>query len=236
MPERFSASVAARHMACPASANLPLAIPNWTPPVVDDMAGAKGKGTLRHEMLDPIMRLTAVEVLQFAKLLQYVADLRATRRFTALVEQGVTATWLVTQPGTTADLVLYTQDEIHILDWKWGRIPVEVVDNAQLLFYAACYANLAPRAKGVTLHVLQPVIDNYESWFADTTVIAQFMSDALKAEAAIAVGDVTFGPSDSCTFCPANPHGRGDKGKPLCPAMMSMLYPDHTDEDAILAL
>lgn len=235
MLERFSASVAARHMACPASANLPLAIPNWVEPV-EKKTGAASVGTARHEMLDPIMRLKPAEIVQFAELMQYIAVLRSTRRFNVLVEEPVTATWLTTQPGTTADLVLYTQDEIHVIDYKWGRIPVEVVDNKQLLFYAACYAPLAPKAKGVTLHILQPPIHMYESWFADTNVIASFMADALAAEARVQAGDVTFGPSDSCTFCPANPHSRGEKGKPLCPAMMKMLYPDHTNEDEILAL
>lgn len=236
MPERFSASVAARHIACPASANLDLAIPNWVPPVVDHMKGAKGKGTLRHEMLDPIMRLSAGEIAQFAEVMRYIADLRATRRFTVLVEESVTATWLTTQPKTTADLVLFTQDEIHIIDYKWGRIPVEVVGNAQLAFYAACYAELAPRAKGVTVHILQPVLHSYESWFIDTLALKFFMEEARQAEIKIGANDVTFGPSDACTFCPANPHSRGDKGKPLCPAMMKMLYPDRTDEAAILAL
>lgn len=35
----------------------------------------------------------------------------------------------------------------------------------------------------------------------------------------------TFSPGDHCKFCPANPHGRGAKGKPYCPAMMGLLYP-----------
>jgi hypothetical protein len=222
-------------MACHASANLPLAIPNWVEPA-EKRTGAASRGTAMHEMLDPIMRLKASEVLQFAELIQYVADLRATRRFTALVEESVTAEWLDTKPGTTADLVLYTQDEMHIIDYKWGRMPVEVTNNQQLLYYAACYAHLAPKAKGVTVHILQPPIHEYNSWFADTNVISQFMADARAAEAAIQGGDVTFGPSDSCTFCPANPHSRGEKGRPLCPAMMKMLYPDKTDEAEILSL
>jgi hypothetical protein len=67
-------------------------------------------------------------------------------------------------------------------------------------------------------------------------VLAQFMADALKAEALVLAGDTTFGPSDSCTFCPANPHGRGSKGRPFCPAQMQMLYPDKTNEAEILAL
>ena len=235
MTERFSASVAARQMACPASANLPLAIPNWVPPVVDEMAGAKGDGTRLHEMLEPIMGLSPKRLGQMAQVLQYMADLRKTRRFTVMVEQKVQATWLTTQPYTTADVVLYTQDEIHVVDFKWGKIPVEVVGNEQLLFYAVCYAPLAPRAKGVTVHVLQPDV-GFESWFADTTVLAKFMADAQAAEKKIQAGDTTFGPSDHCKFCPANPHSRSDKGRPLCPAMMQLLYPGHLDEDAVLAL
>lgn len=237
MPQRFSASVAAMHMSCHASANLDLAIPNWTPPVEDrDADNAANRGTAKHKMLEPIMELPAKDIGHMARLLQYVANLRSTRRFKVLVEQPVKATWLTTQPSTTADLVLYTADEIHVIDQKWGRIPVEVVDNEQLLFYAVCYAPLAPKAKGVTLHILQPYADNFTSWFADTPRLAQFMADAQAAEAAIQSGSTSFGPSDHCTFCPANPHSRSVKGSPLCPAMMQMLYPPHLNEDEILAL
>lgn len=236
MIERFSASVAGRHMACHASANLGVAIPNWQPPVVDEMAGAKGKGTRMHALLEPMMDLTPRELDGMAKVLRYVADIRAGRRFSTLVESPVRAAWLSTQPTTTADLVLYTQDEIHVFDWKFGKIPVEVIGNEQLLYYAVCYAPLAPKAKGVMLHVLQPPADQYESWFADTNVIAQFMAAAQATELAVLQGDVTFGPSDHCKFCPANPHGRSDKGKPLCPAMMKLLYPPIVDESEILGL
>ena len=236
MPERFSASVAGRHMACPASADLAAAIPNWTPPVVDEMAGAKGAGTLRHEYLEPIMALPTKDVEGFARVLTYVAELRRQRRFKVLVEQKLTASWLDSAPTTTVDLALYTQDELHVIDYKWGKIPVEVVGNEQLLYYAACLAPLAPKAKGVTAHILQPYADNLTPWFIDSKTLAQFMLDARAAEARILAGDRTFGPSDHCKFCPANPHSRGDKGKPLCPEMMRLLYPGVTDEDAILSL
>lgn len=236
MTERMSASVAGKHLACAASANLDLAIPNWVPPVVDDMAGAKGDGSRKHEMLEPIVALSAREIGHFAKLLAYIADLRGNRRFKVLIEQEFTATWLTSQPKTKPDLVLFVQDEIHVIDYKWGKIPVEVVNNEQAMYYALCAAPLAPKAKGVTLHILQPPIDSYESWFVDTNTLAQFMADMQAAEAKILAGDTTFGPSDHCKFCPANPHGRGDKGRPYCPAMMDLLYPDRFDEDAILAL
>jgi hypothetical protein len=236
MPQRFSASSAGRHMACHASANLDLAIPNWVDPVRDEMAGAKGVGTNYHTFFANIAELSAKDIAHFASALQYLADLRSTRRFKVLVEQKVTAEWLATKPTTTADLVLYTQDELHVLDLKTGKIPVDPYENEQLLFGAVTYAPLAPKAKGATLHILQPWADGNQSWYASANRLAQFMDDALAAEAAIQQGSVTFGPSDHCKFCPANPHSRGDKGKPLCPAMMQMLYPPILDEDSILAL
>jgi hypothetical protein len=187
-------------------------------------------------MLEPIMDLTRREVLMMAKVLQYVGDLRLKRQFKVLVEQEFKATWLVDEPTTTADLVLYVQDEVHVLDYKWGMIPVELIDNEQMLFYAVCAARLAPRAKGVTLHLLQPRRDVYDSWFVPTVDLAAFMAQAQEAERKIKAKDLTFGPSHHCTFCPANPHTRGLKGRPLCPAMMQMLYPQIIDTDEILSL
>lgn len=248
MPERFSASVAARHMACHASANLPAAIPNWVPPAVDETVGSKAMGTSVHKVVEDLINtqlvtatkttgFSAKDMLAAGRILTYIGEVWAERRFKVLSEHKITAEWLTTRPKTTADLVFYTQDQLEVLDVKWGKIPVPVVDNEQLLFYAACYAPFAPKAKGVRVHILQPRADNMESWYVDTNRLGQFMAEAQAAEAAIQQGDVTFGPSDHCTFCPANPHSRGDKGHPLCPAMMQLLYPgQRLDEDAVLAL
>lgn len=235
MTERFSASVAARQMSCHASANLELAIPGWTPPV-EDSTKAANEGTNLHSLLEPMYELSPTRLRHMVEILNYVSELRQTRRFKVLVEHRVQATWLQSAPYTTADLVLYTQDELHVIDTKLGKIPVSVWNNEQLLYYAACYAPLAPKAKGVHLHILQPAANNMEVWFADTSVVAKFMADAQATEAAIAAGDTSFGPSDHCKFCPANPHSRGTKGTPLCPAMMQILYPPTINEDEILSL
>lgn len=237
MSVRFSASNAGRLMACPASAHLDLAIPNWIDPVRDETAGQKGIGTARHKMLEPMMELAPRDLQHMIDVMQYVADLRKTRRFKVLVEQTVTATWLQSQPTTTADLVLHTADELHVIDYKWGKIPVDVIDNVQLLFYGVCYAPLAPKAKSITVHILQPYADNYESWTVRADELKKFMDEAIAAEARVLAKDLTFGPGDHCTFCPANPHSRGDKGRPFCPPMMQLLYPQPPiDEDEILGL
>lgn len=234
MSEPFSASRASRLMSCHASAHLELAIPNWTPPVVDHMAGAKGKGTTMHALLEPLWTLGATDMKHVAAVVQYVAELRAKRRFNVLVEECVVADWLPSAPKTTTDLVFYVADELHVIDFKWGKIPVEVVGNKQLLYYARSYAHLAPKAKGVTVHIVQPYADVFESWFVDTNELFAFEQAAVATDIAITAGDTTFGPSDACMFCPAYPHSRSEKGKPLCPATMALLYPPNVDEDEIL--
>lgn len=237
MAQRFSASVAGRHMACHASANLDLAIPGWVEPVEDRTANnAANRGTTMHEYFANIAQLPAKDIAAMASALAYVAELRSTRRFKVLAEVSMKATWLASAPSTTPDLVLYTQDELHMLDLKTGRIAVEVMNNEQLLFGAATCAALAPKAKGVTMHILQPWAGGNQSWFADTHVLRAFMDDAIATEKAIAGGSTTFGPSDHCKFCPANPHTRSAKGRPLCPAMMQVLYPQVVDTDEMLAL
>lgn len=236
MTERFSASAAGRHMACHASANLPAAIPGWAPPEEDDsLDNAANRGTMLHTLFASVMDLTVKEGKNFADAVQYVMDIRSKRRFKKLVEHPVHAEWLSTKPGTTADLVLYTKDELHIFDFKTGRIPVDVVGNTQLLFYALCYANLSPHAEGATLHIVQPSADNMVSWFADTAALQTFMQEARAEHDAIQQGDVSFGPGDHCMFCPANPRGRGAKAAPYCPELMQMYYPEPPlEEDKFL--
>jgi hypothetical protein len=224
-------------MNCPASANLELAIPGWVPPVRDPDSGAKGVGKKYHEFFANIAELSAKDIAAFAAGFAYLAEVRGRRRFNVCIEETREAWWLVGKPNTTADAVFYTQDELHIIDLKTGKIEVDVVDNKQLLYGAITYAPLAPKAKGVHLHIIQPWAPNgCSSWFADTNVLADFRREAVAAEQKVLAGDTTFGPSDECKFCPAYPHSRGDKGAPLCPATMQMLYPKVVDEDAILGL
>jgi hypothetical protein len=233
--EKFSASRAERIMNCSASGDLEHAIPNYAPPVIDPTAtNAATRGTKMHELFAELVTLKSSELKAFVEAMAYVSILRSRRRFNVLSEQSEMADWLPRPVPTTADLVLYTQDEIHIVDFKWGKILVEVIDNEQLLYYAATYAKFAPKATSVTMHIVQPRANIFESWTVDTLDLAAFMGKAVNVQNALFAGQLDFMPGDHCTFCPANPHSRAAKGSVMCPAMMQILYPAPFDEDELL--
>ena len=234
---RFSASRAEQLIACPGSADLELSIPGFTLPEVDETVGAKGKGSELHKWLAETGKLKASDLRKLVEALAYYSEIRGQRRFKVLAEETVKAEWFQTKPKTTVAQVLYVQDELHIIEWKTGEIQVYAEDNKQLMFYAACFLHLAPKAEGVWLHIIQPwAKEGSSSWYCSAAELQLFMQEAQEAEQKIIDKDTTLSPSDHCTFCPANPHSRGDKGRPLCPSMMNMLYPSYVDEQAVLDL
>jgi hypothetical protein len=166
---------------------------------------------------------------------EYMADLlaRTALRATVYGEQSVVASWLPSTPRTTPDVAIVGDEVLEIVDYKTGAIKVEPADNDQLMFYAACWLALAPWAKEFTVHVVQP--GNLDSWTAPVSYLRKWMQRAIAADKRIQAKDLTLVPSDHCTFCPANPWGRGDKSEAKCPAQHKLLYPPVFDEDELFA-
>ena len=189
------------------------------------------------ERLPPKMLRYVVDALEYyAKLIQNAGVVR-TRQIHA--EESLVCDWLPSKPLTTPDVVILTDNTLDVLDWKTGTIPVDPQGNDQLMFYlaSALYANV-PRRKWHNLemrvHVVQP--GNQTSEHVTYQQLMDWMEEAIAADTAIMQKDLTLRPGDHCTFCPANPHSRGDKAAPWCPPMYSMLYPDTTNDDEILDL
>ena len=238
MPERFSASVADKHLACHASANLPLAIPGWQNPPNDGDTKASVLGSNMHEILERSGEFTAKQMMWMAEAMMYVAELRTRRRFKMEREVSGEGWWLQQnpKPNTKADVLLYTRDELHVVDYKFGGIFVDANDNTQGKYYSLAFLSRAPKAKEVHFHLVQPPAKNFAEVVFSMQELEQFMQESLAAEAAILAGSTKFGPTvHGCKFCPANPHSRGAKGSPFCPAMMNLLYPrPKINEDAFL--
>jgi hypothetical protein len=165
----------------------------------------------------------------------YMADLLARVPPNARVygEQSVVAAWLPSKPRTTPDVAIIGPQTLEIVDYKTGAIKVEPTDNDQLMFYAACWLEAAPLATEFTVHVVQP--GNLDSWTAPVSYLRSWMEKAIAADKRIQAKDLTLVPSDHCTFCPANPWGRGDKSEAKCPAQHKLLYPPVFDEDELFA-
>ena len=154
-------------------------------------------------------------------------------------EESLEATWLQQPVNTTPDFIMFVhqdqglQPQLIVVDYKTGKIPVSAANNDQLRYYALT-AIIVHGLKGlshITYGILQP--DNMD-WQEDTAdELKAWGRQALLTEQRILNDDVTLVPGKSCTFCPANPHTRGDRGTPLCPAMMEMLYPSNVDMEEI---
>ena len=258
----LSASNAKMLMACHASGNLEVAIPNWVEPPRNDRAGAKSKGTMLHEVLATMVgfsywtervdengavvpsrqyKNTARDLINMAEVLLKVAAIWKERRWKVLVEHTVKTVWLPKVGETTADLVFYVADEMVVIDLKGGKIPVDALDNEQLMFYANTYRQqYSPKAKKIRLLIMQPWSNDpnlaFSEWEITADALDAFEADAIAAQEAILAGDTTFQVGEHCTFCPANPHSRGDKAMPYCPEMLITLGygPTGVDEDAML--
>ena len=186
------------------------------------------------ENLPPKMLRFIADTIRYMKNLQ--ADLGVSRRDVE-TEVKMKSKWLRKPEKTTADVVIPTRNTLDVVDYKTGSIPVEAEDNDQLMYYAACakyeFYEDSEWPSTITMHILQP--GNESSHTITAGELKKWIVKARATERLIAAGDLSLHPGKGCTFCPANPHTRGDKATKLCPVMMEMLYPPVMDADELLA-
>jgi hypothetical protein len=238
--KKFSASQAESMIGCHASADLEKAIPGFKLPENDpnrepsipenigfivDMidkvstdtgsSKAASRGSMLHACVATLLAefSTAGKFEMLTELFIRLNHVLQRRRFKMLVEVTALLDWLQRPVPTTADLVLYTADELHVWDWKFGTMPVNVA-ALQLKIYALAFLHLAPKAKGVWVHVLQP--GNYAEVYFDLDQLQAAKDLVLQHEAEVIGGDLTFNTGKQCEFCPASPYTRGAKGNISC--------------------
>lgn len=90
----------------------------------------------------------------------------------------------------TADIIARCRDEIFIMDWKFGNIPVQAKENKQLMFYAAGALNTMhdffigmeiDDETPVTLVILQPTRDPIADVWATTVGRLNMYVEELRA-------------------------------------------------------
>ena len=189
------------------------------------------------EQLPPKMLRYVSDAIEYY--VQLIQDVGIARKMQIHAEESLGCDWLPSKPLTTPDVVILTNNTLDVLDWKTGTIPVDPMGNDQLLFYLASALNTHVSRSSwheytLRVHVVQP--GNQASETVEYDELMAWMQDAVTADQAILQKDLALQPGDHCTFCPANPHSRGDKAAPWCPPMYNMLYPDTTNDDEILDL
>lgn len=158
-------------------------------------------------------------------------------------EWSMEVTWIQSKGvRTTADLVMYEADSavLEVVDYKSGSIPVEVIDNVQLLYYARTVLDqltkegkTIPKRLLIRLRIMQP--DNFVEHVVSLDELLEWAETALLAEDRVLKEVTSLIPGDHCTFCPANPFARGERGYPLCPAKREQLFPSTIDIDEMLS-
>lgn len=128
-------------------------------------------------------------------------------------ERYLDMTWLDSRLGGTTDVTAVDPDWVHLLDYKNGRILVEVKGNEQMKNYAVGLLHEHPDARGVTVRLVQP--NGYhedgcireESYTADELKLFELRMK--EAADATSMPNAPRRAGDWCTFCPAK--GRCDE-------------------------
>ena len=213
----MSASRIPRIVSCPASYKLENMMPR------EDTSPAAARGTYIHELAEKIMRANGIsaafydenaEDLDIAMdYVEYIHELSKGAK-KCLYEYNVNKGLQSINPnlGGTADAVIIKDKELHVVDLKTGRVPVNVENNLQLMTYAlgvALQLN-APDDIEVHLHIWQP--NNVSSWnWGDWIDLIAFKGQLEQAAIDAEKEDAPTNPSnDNCKYC---------KAKPICPAL-----------------
>jgi len=99
---------------------------------------------------------------------------------------------------------------VHVIDWKFGAgVTVYAKDNPQLLAYAAGVIKWPTTMQNVTIHIVQPAIDHYDTWQCSINELYDWVHGTL----AVAInkchssGIDKFVPGiEQCRWCEAKNH------------------------------
>lgn len=140
------------------------------------------------------------------------------------IEQRMDITALVPGVFGTGDAIAYRSDlrRVTIVDYKHGQgVPVDVVENEQLLTYAAGVAQRYHNrgVDEVELIIVQPRAPHRDGpvrrWVTDALTLFEHVVALQVAADRIDNGDQTLNPGDWCKFC---------KAAPVCPAMADKVF------------
>lgn len=125
-----------------------------------------------------------------------------------LIEHHVDFSAYVPDGYGTADCVIVSDTNLHIIDFKYGMgVLVDAKDNSQMKCYAlgalAIYDSLYD-IEEVSMSIFQPRRENVSTWTISVSKLKNWAENVLRPKAQMAMnGEGEFYPGDWCTFCRA---------------------------------
>lgn len=263
MPEvhaRLSASGAKRWMACPPSVALEDQFPK------DESSIYAQEGTHAHSLAELMLRYnngemnkrtfnTRLKKLQESPLWnqemqlfieQYAQDvwevvneMKATcQDAQVLFEQRLDFSVWVEDGFGTGDVVLISDDTIHIIDLKYGKgVGVSAINNPQLRLYGLgavdTYGLLYDFDK-VRMTIIQPRLDHMDSEELTVSELVEWAETEVKPKAELAyAGKGEFCVGDHCQFCKAKAVCRARAEEQLKLAQYDFAQPNMLNPDEI---
>lgn len=210
----YSLSASARWRSCTAS---PQAIADFGLP--DQESEAAAEGTLAHSVVESVINGepppegATEEMLEAGQLMVDVINHLAHeyRDLHVYIEQRVHLAKMHEEMFGTADVIAYSQQSnaLFVIDFKFGRIHVDPVENSQMLCYmlgAHTFLNLSAVADIQQVIIVQPrTAPAVRPWDVPPNYLIHEFAPTLKqAVADIESGNTKFHVSESnCRFCPA---------------------------------
>lgn len=164
----------------------------------------------------------------------YIADLhrKLTRRYgkenvDVKVEQRLDFSNVIPGGFGTGDFLILTEEELHIVDLKYGKgVAVSAYQNPQLMLYGIGALNQYDALydiKKVVLHIAQVRMDEYSSYEISVQELYDWVKDVQAAAEKINSGQVEYHPGvEQCRWC----EGRAlcyERGKQLLAPIMDII-------------
>lgn len=111
---------------------------------------------------------------------------------------------VVPQGFGTADVLIVTEDMIHVIDLKFGAgVPVSAINNSQLRLYGMGALNLFPNSSTVKMTINQPRLENRDSETITKKELLDWAFNYVLPRAELAIkGEGTLNASEeACKFC-----------------------------------
>lgn len=111
---------------------------------------------------------------------------------------------VVPQGFGTADVLIVTEDMIHVIDLKFGAgVPVSAIDNPQLRLYGMGALNLFPNTRIVKMTINQPRLASRDTETLEKRELLDWAFNFVmpRAEEAIKGEGILRASEDACRFC-----------------------------------